>query len=72
MMLVNLAFHKDGSWSRVQVRGGPYRFRTRAEFRSEGAVFDRNDHPLESGPMTQAGFDASKPTLSCGADRSRE
>jgi hypothetical protein len=56
----------------VQVRGGPYRFRTRAEFRSEGPVFDRNDHPLESGPMTQAGFNASKPTLSCGVERSRE
>jgi hypothetical protein len=38
------------SCSGVQVRGGPYTFRTRS--------IEMTNHPLESGPMARAGFDA--------------
>jgi hypothetical protein len=40
--------------------------------RESGVLIEMTKHPLESGPMRQAGFDASRPTLSRGAERSRE
>jgi hypothetical protein len=65
---------QDGLWSGVQVRGGPVRVPDPigVQQRESGVLIEMTKHPLESGPMRQAGFDASRSTLSCGGERSRE